>query len=412
MLIGQWRFIGQDVALAALVLGAALLVFLAGRFWGVRLVGRILARTRMHWDDALSRNKVFEILAWIAPMAVLYKGLALFPGMEAVGRNVLGALIFVQFLVLFDRVLSTARDIYDTFPIARRRPIKGPIQLVKLFAYIIGGIVAVCLLLDKSPWGILSGIGAATAIVLLVFKDTILSFVAGIQMTANDLVRVGDWIEMPQFGADGDVIDVALHQVRVQNWDKTIVAIPTYKFMESSFKNWRGMSEAGGRRIKRSLLIDQSSVRFVDAALLERLGRVQLLAPYLEARTRDIEEANRAAATDPSSPLNGRRQTNLGLFRAYAEAYLRRHPDLRRDMTLMVRHLQPEADAGLPMEIYCFTRTVEWVVYEGIQADILDHLLSAMPEFGLRAYQRNALVDGRRPLAVPGPDAAGEDTGT
>lgn len=397
MSLWKWTLTGDQLILAGMVLGTALLVLLAGRVWGVRVARRIMARTRTTWDDALSRNKIFEILAWIAPMAVLYKGLDLFPGLEDVGRNVLGAVIFVQFLVLFDRVLSTVRDIYDTFPIARRRPIKGPIQLIKLFAYIIGGIVAVCLLLDKSPWGILSGIGAATAIVLLVFKDTILSFVAGIQMVANDLVRVGDWIEMPQFGADGDVIDVALHQVRVQNWDKTIVAVPTYKFLDSSFKNWRGMSEAGGRRIKRALLIDQSSVRFADKALLERLGRVQLLAPYLEARGRDIEEANKAAKADPASPLNGRRQTNLGLFRAYAQAYLRSHPRLRQDMTLMVRHLAPEADAGLPMEVYCFTNDTDWTVYEGIQADIFDHLLSAMPEFGLRAYQRNALVDGRGP---------------
>jgi len=173
--------------------------------------------------------------------------------------------------------------------------------------------------------------------------------------------------------------------------------VPTYKFLDSSFKNWRGMSEAGGRRIKRALLIDQSSVRFADKALLERLGRVQLLAPYLEARGRDIEEANKAAKADPASPLNGRRQTNLGLFRAYAQAYLRSHPRLRQDMTLMVRHLAPEADAGLPMEVYCFTNDTDWTVYEGIQADIFDHLLSAMPEFGLRAYQRNALVDGRGP---------------
>ncbi len=397
MALGQWTLTGDEVVLAGLVLGAALLVLLVGRFWGVRLASRVMARTRTTWDDAFSRNKILEILAWIAPLAVLYKGLDLFPVLEGAGRNVIGAIIFLQFLVLFDRVLSTVRDIYDTYPIARRRPIKGPLQLIKIFAYVIGGIVAVCLLLDKSPWGILSGIGAATAIVLLVFKDTILSFVAGIQMTANDLVRVGDWIEMPQFGADGDVVDVALHQVRVQNWDKTIVAIPTYKFMDSSFKNWRGMSEAGGRRIKRALLIDQSSVSFADAALLERLGKVQLLAPYLEAKAQDIEEANRVAKVAPGSPLNGRRQTNLGLFRAYAEAYLRHHQGLRQDMTLMVRHLAPEADSGLPMEVYCFTNVTNWTVYEGIQADIFDHLLSAMPEFGLRAYQRNALVDGRCP---------------
>jgi len=234
-----------------------------------------------------------------------------------------------------------------------------------------------------------------TAVLMLVFRDTILSVVAGIQITANDLLHKGDWIEMTSMGADGDVVDVALNTVKVQNWDMTITAIPTYKFLDTPFKNWRNMSESGGRRIKRSIKIDQSSIRFADEALIERLLNVQQLASYIKERQAEINTANQASGADPASMLNGRHLTNLGLFRRYAVEYLRAHPEINQSMTLLVRQLNPEASQGLPLEIYCFTSKTAWNAHEGIQSDIMDHLLASMPEFGLKAYQRNALVDGR-----------------
>jgi miniconductance mechanosensitive channel len=241
-------------------------------------------------------------------------------------------------------------------------------------------------LLDKSPLGILGGIGALTAILILVFRDTILSLVASIQLVAEDLVRRGDWIEMPDFGADGEVIDIALHTVKVQNWDKTIITIPTYKLIDGSFQNWRGMSEAGGRRIKRSLLIDQASVRFCDDALMEKFRRIRRLEPYLEAKRKELKRANAGVDDDDGLPLNHRILTNLGTFRAYIAAYLEENAKLRKDMTFMVRQLPPSPD-GLPLEIYVFTNDTKWVNYEGIQADIFDHLLAAMSYFDLRVFQ-------------------------
>ena len=293
------------------------------------------------------------------------------------------------------KFLDALVRLYQTFDVSNRRPIKGYIQLIKLFAYILGTISVIAILLGKSPWGLLSGIGAMTAVLMLVFRDTILSLVAGIQISANDLLRKGDWIEMPSMNADGDVIDVALNTIQIQNFDKTITAIPTNKFLETPFKNWRGMSQSGGRRIKRALKIDQSSIRFADGALIERLKKVQSLTKYIKERQAEIDTANTESNASSESQLNGRHLTNLGLFRKYAVEYLRHHPKIRMDMTLLVRQLAPEAAAGLPLEIYCFTNDTDWGVYEDIQSDIFDHLLSAMPEFGLRAYQRNALVDGR-----------------
>ncbi len=234
-----------------------------------------------------------------------------------------------------------------------------------------------------------------TAILMLIFKDTLLSFVAGIQIASYNLIRVGDWIEMPAFGVDGDVVDISLHTVRVQNFDKTILSVPTHKFLDVSFKNWRGMYEAGGRRIKRSILIDQSSVTFMDQTMLDNLKNVDYLKDYLGKKQKEIVEDHQTHLHSSDSPLNGRRLTNLGTFRAYIREYLKHHPHVRQDLTLIVRHLQPDASKGIPLEIYCFADDTRWDTYEGIQADIFDHVLAAMPFFGLRTYQRNALVDNR-----------------
>jgi len=260
--------------------------------------------------------------------------------------------------------------------------------------YALTAILMVAALIDRSPLILLSGLGAMAAVLMLVFQDTLLSLVASVQISSNDIVRVGDWVEMPQLNADGDVIDIALHTVKVQNWDKTITTIPTKRFITDPFKNWRGMKEAGGRRIKRSLLLDQQSVRFLSDDERRGLARFAVLEDYLGEKQREIDDWNRQLEARGKAPVNQRRVTNIGCFRAYVERFLRAHPGLHRDMTLLVRQLAPTPD-GLPLEIYCFTRTTVWAEYEGIQSDIFDHLLAILPEFGLRVSQHPIGVDLR-----------------
>lgn len=295
------------------------------------------------------------------------------------------AYVVVNFVIVTSRMLSAGVDIYQTYPISHRRPIKGYIQLANLVVYALGGALAICTLLAISPWGILSGLGAMTALLILVFRDTILSLIASVQIAAYDLVRRGDWIEMPQLGVDGDVIDVTLHTFRVQNWDKTIVTVPTHKLIEDSFKNWRGMTESGGRRIKRSILIDQTSIKFLDKAALDRLSQINRLEPYLTGKQKELAGDN-ADLGKNTDLLNRRALTNIGTFRAYIEAYLRDNSKIHQGMTFLVRHL-PISPNGLPLEIYVFTNDTEWGRYESIQADIFDHLLAALSTFELRVFQ-------------------------
>lgn len=387
----------MDMAiLAGALLLAALLSVAVMRMWVLRAVHAVARRTRSRLDDQLVEHKVLNLLAWLPAVLILHQGVQYLGDYQDLARRVLEAWALVLVLLFATRSLDAANAVYETHPVSRRRPLKGYMQLVKLFAYIVGCVVAVCLLLDTSPWGFLSGLGALTAVLMLIFKDTILSVVASVQIVANDLVRRGDWIEMPSAGVDGDVEDIALHTVKVRNFDKTIVALPTSRLISDPFRNWRGMSESGGRRIKRAVWIDQTSVRFLTDEEIEGLEAVDILAPYLAERRAEIEAHNAARGADRAkSPVNGRAMTNLGTFRAYVEAYLEAHPHVRGDFMRMVRQLPPDSAKGLPLEIYCFTDTTDWKTYEGIQADIFDHVLAAMPEFGLRAYQRNALEDGR-----------------
>ena len=270
---------------------------------------------------------------------------------------------------------------------ARQRPIKGYLQLLKIVFWLVAVILVVAALINRSPLVLLTGLGAMTAVLLLVFKDTLLSLVASMQIASNDMLRVGDWIEMPSQGADGDVIDISLHTVKVQNWDKTISTIPTHRLISESFRNWRGMSESGGRRIKRALLLDQTSVRFLDHEERQRLRRIALIDEYLDRQREELEDYNATLEAAGKDPVNNRRATNLGTFRAYVTAYLRSHPGVHQDMTLMVRQLEPTPH-GLPMQVYCFSADVGWIPYENLAGDIFDHLLAVLPEFGLRIYQQ------------------------
>jgi len=384
------------VVLCMLLLGAWVSYLIASRVL-LRLVHSVAERSLQTWDDALVRHRVGAKLAQLIPAFVIYLGVDVLPSinesLEALILNVTSAYMIVVVAITIIAILNAINDIYESNPEARQRPIKGFIQLVQLAVLIMAGLLFVAALLDRSPVLLLSGFGAMTAILLLVFKDTLLSLVASVQLTAQDMVRVGDWIEVPQFGADGDVVDVELHTIKVQNWDKTITTIPTHRLISDSFKNWRGMSASGGRRIKRAIYLDASSIHFLTADEVERCKRFLLLEDYIGDKENELADYNRKleglTASEREAAVNMRRLTNIGTFRAYTRHYLERHPRIRQDMTLLVRQLSP-GPQGVPIEIYCFTTTTAWGEYEDIQADIFDHLLAIVPEFGLRLFQQPA----------------------
>ncbi len=365
---------------------------------------RLLARQPpLRWLDDLRHNKVFHRLAQTTPSLILQFGLKLVPELSATAQHFLGNLALAVTLLFLTRALSCLLDglldIYARTEHARTRSIKGYVQLAKMVLLVFSAIVIVATLIDRSPLLLLSGLGAMSAVLLLVYKDTLLSFVASVQLTSNDMLHVGDWIEMPQVGADGDVIDITLHTVKVQNFDKTIVSIPTWRLMSESFRNYRGMQQSGGRRIKRSLFIDATGVRFLTLEEEQRLGGVRLLGDYLATKRKELHDWNEAQGLVAELSANRRKLTNIGTFRAFALAYLKNHPDVHPNMTCMVRQMQTSAE-GVPLEIYCFTRTTVWAEYERIQGDIFDYLLAVLPEFGLSLYQQPSGSDMRSGLAA------------
>ncbi|MDP7608808.1 MAG: mechanosensitive ion channel [Candidatus Marinimicrobia bacterium] len=295
--------------------------------------------------------------------------------------------IFVLIILICINVLLSAfGDVYDRSRFSKRMHIKGYLQVIKLILFIVGTLGIITILTGQSPVYLLSGIGALTAVLMLVFKDTILSFVATIQINSNDLFKIGDWVEAPQFGADGDVVDIALHTVKIQNWDKTITVIPTHKLIDSSFKNWRGMTDSGGRRIKRSIHIDISTIRFWDEELLRRFQQFDLLQDYFESKLKEVDNSNQTVGENLGQMVNERRFTNIGTFRAYIKVYLKNHSDIHDEMTFLIRQLPP-GEKGLPMEIYVFTNDTDWIRYESIQSDIFDHLMAIVSEFDLKVFQ-------------------------
>ena len=384
-----------SVGLLGLIVAALIADIIAKRIL-VSTVRTIARRSKVTWDDALIEHNVAGRIVQLVPAFIIYAGVALVPDLpEYVAelvRNVAMAYVVLVSTMALTALLGAANTIYSSLPVAKVRPLKGFVQLLQIVIWVIGGVLIVATLIDRSPLILLSGFGAMTAILLLVFKDTILSLVASVKLTEQDMVRVGDWIEMPQFGADGDVIDVQLHTVKVQNWDKTITTIPTHSLISDSFKNWRGMQSTGARRIKRSVLIDVSSIRFQSREEIDHFKRFALLKDYIAAKEAELAAYNEALEHEVSETVNMRRLTNIGTFRAYAESYLQNHPRIHKGMTLMVRQLGADAH-GLPLEVYCFTNTTVWAEYESIQADIFDHLLAIIPEFGLRIYQQPAGSD-------------------
>lgn len=377
----------------------AILIHLAIRLWIVRFLIRLDERTATEWYAAILKHKLPQRALFMIPLIVIYNGINLIPELhpdltDFIIRITAATMILVGARVI-DAFFSSIHTLYLMRPASNQTPIKSYIQLGKVVVYVLAGFFIISSLADKSPWYFLSGIGAIMAIILLLFRDTLLSLVASVQLTNNDLIRVGDWIDMPQFGADGDVIDIALNTVRVQNFDKTITVIPTHKFLEHSFRNWRGMQEAGGRRIMRSINIDISSIRFLSWKEIDRLQTSHLLKDYITNKMDQVNSYNSQHLLSSSATLtNGRWLTNVGTFRVYMIEYLKKHARINQHLTLLVRQLE-STDKGLPLQIYAFTDTTVWAEYEGIQADVFDHLLAVAPEFGLKVYQQPSGYDFR-----------------
>lgn len=383
--------------LATVVIRKFILGFTAG--W--------LQKNKYRWDDALVDNRVISKISWFIPIITAHLLLdVLLPADSSaylfIKRFLKVAVVLITVLSI-NALLSAVNDICRLMKTRRADVFQGFTDAGKIVMYIIGVIFMVSILSGVTPWGIVSVLGGLTAVTMLVFKDTILGFVASVQLTMMDMVRVGDWVEMPPYGADGDVVSISIHTIRVQNWDKTITTIPTYSLVSNSFKNWRGMTESGGRRIKRALMVDISSIKFCDDTLMAELGKIHLLKGYLRSKHIEIGEYNKALglADGENSPINGRRQTNIGVFRAYLIAYLKSIPAINLDMTFLVRQLAP-TENGLPLEIYVFSRDKRWFHYEALQSDIFDHLFAALPLFDLRAFQNPSGYDMRMMTAVSG----------
>ncbi len=376
-----------------LITGIATAAILANWFirkYLVRLIKIVFQKSTTKWDDALMDHQFVERTGHLIPILIVFLSADILFSAYPVTAEFLKRAAMTFFVLcgirILDSLLKASRDIYSLSKSNQGKSIRSYTDAAMIGGYIMAAIFIVSIVTNKSPWGILSILGGFTVVLMLVFKDTILGFAASIQLSGHDMVRVGDWIEMPKYGADGDVIDVSIHTVKIQNWDKTISTIPTYSLVSDAFKNWRGMSESGGRRIKRSIHIDMESIKFCSDTMLTRLKKIHLIARYIEEKQKEIETDNRDNLIDTSTSINGRNQTNLGIYRSYIIAYLKNNQKVHRGMTFLVRHLQP-SETGLPIEIYVFSNDQAWTNYEAIQADIFDHLLAALPEFELRVFQ-------------------------
>lgn len=388
----------------AVIIAASILANWVTKKIVLRLITLFITKNRIEWDDKLVERKVFQKLSHIVPAVILYYAANVyddFPVVKMLIEKAAVAYILLVVLAALNAFINALNDIYNTYEISKTRPIKGILQVVKIVLFFIGAILLIATLINQNPLILLGGLGALSAVLLLVFQNSILGLVAGIQLSANDMVRVGDWIEMPKYNADGDVIEITLTTVKVQNWDKTITMIPAAAFISDSFKNWRGMQETGGRRIKRSVYIDVSSIQFCTDEMIERFKKIHYLKDYIESKEKELAAYNREHNIDPSSKVNGRRLTNIGTYRIYIQNYLQNHPHIHKGLTSMVRQLAP-GEYGLPLEIYAFTNDVRWVVYESIQSDIFDHILAVAPEFGLRVFQNPTGHDMRNLLRESG----------
>ena len=394
---GWEDFLDLQWVRACLLLLCSVLVYLIARGLLVTVFRAFASKSAASWDDYLVKHKVFYRLSHLAPALVIHSGIGLAipddPWLSGIIQRLAMAWMVLAGTLVANAFIDAITAMLQSYKGTKDKPIRSYTQVVKILLWLAGTILLLATLMNRSPWAFLSGLGALTAVLMLVFKDSILGLVASIQIATLDLVRRGDWIEMPKFGTDGEVIDISLSTIKVQNWDKTISTIPTYALISDSFKNWRGMSESGGRRIRRSLSLDMGSIRFCDGDLLEKLRKVNLLKDYLAGKEQEIAEWNKEHDAENGSQVNGRHLTNIGTYRAYIEAYLRAHPEIHQEgMTFLVRQLSPDSQ-GLPIEIYVFSKEQRWAFYEAMIGDIFDHLLAVLPEFELRIYQRPTGAD-------------------
>jgi len=378
-----------------LIVLCSYLSFLVAKIVILKPLNSWFIKTKTSFDDIFFESGFFNRLIYLVPLLILYNLESAVSQYSTLVNRILNSIFVIILFMSVQTLLTTFGEVYGKSRFSERMHIKGYIQVAKLVLGLIGILGVVTVLTGQSPVYLLSGIGALTAVLLVVFKDTILSFVATVQINSNNLFKIGDWVEAPQFGADGDVVDIALHTVKIQNWDKTITVIPTHKLIESSFKNWRGMTDSGGRRIKRAIHIDVSSIRFCDELLLRRFEKYNIIQAYINSKIADVDETNEQSNANLEELINGRRLTNIGTFRAYIKSYLRNHKSIHKDMTFLIRQLPP-TEKGLPIEIYVFTNDTNWIKYESIQADIFDHLLAVVPEFDLRVFQIPAGSDMKK----------------
>lgn len=357
------------------------------KFVLVKVFSRIMSRPSLVWDDMLNKNKLIHRAANLIIPVILYTVVNTIPDKYNYLNNIAGIISVFVLMLLIDSIISSVDEIYRRHEISKIRPIRGFLQVLKVALYIICSVIALSYLIGKSPMVLLGSIGAMTAVTSLIFKDAILGFMAGIQLTANDMIRIGDWIELPGYLADGTVVDISLTTVKVQNFNKTITSIPAYTLVSEAFINWRGMEASGGRRIKRAVHLDAADVQLCNDEMIERFKKIEMLKEYMVSKQEEIRRYNEENVIDLEEEVNGRRISNIGTFRAYITAYIKHHPGIHKDMVIMVRQLAPD-DKGIPLEIYAFTNTTMWAEYESIQSDIFDHLYSVVSEFGLHIYQR------------------------
>lgn len=374
----------QKYILLAITLSISFFSYVLMRYVVLKAISRIFEKTSTKLDDILIETGFLNRISYIVPLIILYNLFNSFIGSYLIINRFLLSLIAIVIILSFNSLLNVFNDIYNRSKYSNNINLKSYFQILRLIINLLSIIVVISIISGQSPLYLLSGLGALTAVLMLIFKDTILSFVSSIQINSNDLFKIGDWVEAPQFGADGDVIDIALHTIKIQNWDKTISIIPTHKLIDSSFKNWRGMSDSGGRRIKRSINIDMNSIKFCDDELINSFKSITIISKYINEKLSNLKEHNSKINT--ASKINGRSLTNIGTYRAYIKAYLKNNKDIHKDMTFLVRQLSPTSH-GLPLQIYVFSNNTNWVDYEEIQSDIFDHLISALDQFDLKVYQ-------------------------
>lgn len=387
------------VLLGFLLVVLCLLADRISRLVMVRIITTLARKSKTEWDDILVEKKFFSAVAHLAPVLLIEILVPLFfkdfPTFVDYVIRANDVYLIAVVLIMVNRFLNAAQLILSRLDLFKDKPLESYFQLTKIVIGIIAGVLMLSVLVSKSPIYFFSAFGAMTAVILFVFKDTILGFIASIQLSANDMIRVGDWVQMDKYGADGDVLEINLTTVKVKNWDKTISTVPTYSFISDSFKNWRGMQETGARRIARSVYINISTVKFATPEMIDRFKKIHIISKYVEDKQLEIEVYNKEQAADTSHVSNGRRMTNLGTFRAYAQRYLERHPKVDKNLTIMVRQLEPN-EKGVPVQIYCFCNDIAWEKYEAVQSDIMDHILSVVPQFDLQVFQNPSGSDFRK----------------